>query len=180
MKNSYKQLRIKEKQLDAIINTWARLKIIKDNRYFSQLSPKAKELFEEIKKEKNTIDLEKLVCVKTDGTIFGFTIFKKSLDLASDIYQNGKASLEDPEDKQYKMSILLSRLNRYSPTKPEKITSRKEAMSAATKLFNNRKEVIEAFKTGIFPYIDGFQIEEESEEESVKKSTKDDLKKFSR
>ena len=78
------------------------------------------------------------------------------------------------------MSILLSRLNRYSPTKPEKITSRKEAMSAATKLFNNRKEVIEAFKTGIFPYIDGFQIEEESEEESVKKSTKDDLKKFSR
>ena len=82
------------------------------------------------------------------------------------------------------MSILLSRLNRYSPTKPEKITSRKEAMSAATKLFNNRREVIEAFKTGIFPYIDGFQIEEESEEEpkeeSVKKSTKDDLKKFSR
>ena len=78
------------------------------------------------------------------------------------------------------MSILLSRLNRYSPTKPEKITSRKEAMSAATKLFNNRQEVIEAFTTGIFPYIDGFQIEEESEEESVKKSTKDDLKKFSR
>ena len=53
-------------------------------------------------------------------------------------------------------------------------------MSAATKLFNNRQEVIEAFTTGIFPYIDGFQIEEESEEESVKKSTKDDLKKFSR
>ena len=78
------------------------------------------------------------------------------------------------------MSILLSRLNRYSSTKPEKITSRKEAMSAATKLFNNRQEVIEAFTTGIFPYIDGFQIEEESEEESVKKSTKDDLKKFSR
>ena len=29
-----------------------------------------KELFEKIKKEKNYIDSEKFVCVKTDGTIF--------------------------------------------------------------------------------------------------------------
>ena len=70
----------------------------------------------------------------------------------------------------------MSRLNRYSPTKPENITSRKEAMSAATKLFNNRKEVIEAFKTGIFPYIDGFQIEEESEEEPKEESEKNQSK----
>ena len=32
-------------------------------------------------------------------------------------------------------------------------------------MLNNRQEVINAFKTGIFPYIDGFQIKEESEEE---------------
>ena len=49
-------------------------------------------------------------------------------------------------------------------------------MSAATKLFNNRKEVIEAFKTGIFPYIDGFQIEEESEEEPKEESEKNQSK----
>ena len=42
-------------------------------------------------------------------------------------------------------------------------------MNAATALYNNRQEVINAFKTGIFPYKDGFQIKEESEEESQKK-----------
>ena len=42
-------------------------------------------------------------------------------------------------------------------------------MNAATALYNNRQEVINAFKTGIFPYKDGFQIKEESEEESQEK-----------
>ena len=38
-------------------------------------------------------------------------------------------------------------------------------------MLNNRQEVIEAFKTGIFfPCIDGFQIKEESEEESEEES----------
>ena len=52
-------------------------------------------------------------------------------------------------------------------------------------MLNNRQEVIDAFKTGIFPYIDGFQIKEESheelEEESEEKKlekTKDKFKKF--
>ena len=52
--------------------------------YFSQLSAKVKKLYEEIKKEKNDIDPEKFVCVKTDGTIFNFNKFKNSLDLASE------------------------------------------------------------------------------------------------
>ena len=39
-------------------------------------------------------------------------------------------------------------------------------------MLNNRQEVIDAFKTGIFPYADGFQIKEESEEERVKKFIK--------
>ena len=39
-----------------------------------------------IKKEKNDIDPEKSVCVKTDGTIFKFNKFKNSLDLTSNIY----------------------------------------------------------------------------------------------
>ena len=32
-------------------------------------------------------------------------------------------------------------------------------------MLNNRQELTDAFKAGIFPYIDGFQINEESEEE---------------
>ena len=31
-------------------------------------------------------------------------------------------------------------------------------------MYNNRQEVIEAFKKGIFPYIDRFCVEKESEE----------------
>ena len=46
--------------------------------YFSQLSAKVKKLYEEIKKEKNDIDPEKFVCVKTDGTIFNFNKSKNS------------------------------------------------------------------------------------------------------
>ena len=67
-----------EKQLDT------NSKSLKSISYFSQLSTKAKELFEKIKKEKNDIDPEKFVCVKTDGTIFNFNKFKNSLDLASE------------------------------------------------------------------------------------------------
>ena len=39
-------------------------------------------------------------------------------------------------------------------------------------MLNNRQEVTDAFKTGIFQYIDGFQIKEEEEE------SKKDVKKF--
>ena len=49
--------------------------------YFRQLSTKAKELYENIKKEKHDIDPEKFVFVKTDGTIFNFDKFKNSIDL---------------------------------------------------------------------------------------------------
>ena len=69
----------KEKQFDR------NLKWLKSISYFSQLHTKGKELFEQIKKEKNDIDPEKFVCVETDGTIFNFNKFKISLDLASNI-----------------------------------------------------------------------------------------------
>ena len=48
-------------------------------------------------------------------------------------------------------------------------------------MLNNRQEVIDAFKTGIFLYIDGFQRKIESEEESKEESEekmKYDFKKF--
>ena len=38
-------------------------------------------------------------------------------------------------------------------------------------MFFTRKNIIRAFKKGIFPYIDGFQVEKESDEESDEKST---------
>ena len=117
--------------------------------------------------------LKKFVCVKTDGTTFNFNKSKNSLDLASNVYRNRKL-LKDAENKQSEIKILLNKLRKYNPTKLKKIKAKEETLSAAEKLLNNRQEVIDAFKTGIFPYIDGFQIKEESEEESEK----DDFNNF--
>ena len=83
-----------EKQLDTNL---------KSISYFSQLSTKAKELFQKIKKK--DIDPEKFVCVKTDGTIFDFNKVKISLDLASNIYKN-KSLLKDAENKQHEINII--------------------------------------------------------------------------
>ena len=140
-----------EKQLDT------NSKSLKSISYFSQLSTKTKELFEKIKKEKNDFDPEKFVCVKTDGTIFNFNKFKISPDLSSNIYRS-KSLLKDEENKQNEIKILLNKLRKHNPTKLKKIEAKEETLSAAEKLLNNRQEVIDAFKTGIFPYIDGFQI----------------------
>ena len=103
---------------------------------------------------------------------------------ASNIYRN-KILLIDAEDKQHDIKILLNKLRNYNPTKPKKIKAKKETLSAAEKLLINRQEVIDAFKTGIFLYIDGFQIKKESEEELEEESEekklekiKDDSKKF--
>ena len=66
----------------------ANSKSLKLINHFQWLGSVAKKLFVKIKNEKDTIDPEKLVCVKTDGkTIFNFNKFKISLDLASDIYK---------------------------------------------------------------------------------------------
>ena len=84
--------------------------------------------------------------------------------MASNIYWD-KNLLKDAENEQSHIKIILNNLRNYNPTKPKKIKAKEETLSAAEKLLNNRQEVSDAFKTGIFPYIDGFQIKKESEEE---------------
>ena len=85
--------------------------------------------------------------------------------MASNIYKKKKL-LKDAENEQYDIKILLNKLKNYNPTKPKITKPKEETLSAAKKLLSNGQEVIDAFKTGIFPYMDGFQIKEESEEES--------------
>ena len=84
--------------------------------------------------------------------------------MASNIYRN-KNLLKDAENKQRNIKVLLNKLRNYNPRKPKKIEAQKEILIVAENLLNNRQEVIDAFKTGIFPYIDGFQIKEEDESE---------------
>ena len=107
--------------------------------------------------------------------------------MPSNVYRN-KILLKDAEDKQH-IKILLSKLRNYNLTKPKKIKAKKETLSAAEKLLNNRQEVIGAFKTGFFLHINGFQIKKDSEEELEQEleeelqekkleKIKDDSKKF--
>ena len=137
-----------EKQLDT------NSKSLKSISYYNQISTEAKELFEKIKKEINNINPENFACVKTDGTIF-INTFKNSLDLASNIYRN-KNLLKNAENEQNEIKILLNKLRNCNLTNLKKKNAKKETLSAAEKLLNNRQEVIDAFKKGIFTYIDGF------------------------
>ena len=80
---SQKELKAIENKNDKQLDT--NLKSLKSISYFSQLSTKAKELFEKIKKEKNDIYLENFVCVTTYGTLCNSNKFKPSLVMASSI-----------------------------------------------------------------------------------------------
>ena len=67
--------------------------------------------------------------------------------------------------KQKETVILINKLQNYNPTSLEKIKAKEETLSTAEKLLNNKQEVINVFKIGIFPYIDGSQTKKESEDE---------------
>ena len=112
---------MKKKQLDTDS------KSLKSINYFSQLSAKAKELFEKIKKEKHDIDPEKYVSVKTDGTIFNFNEFRNSVDLASNIYGD-KNLIKDAENKKHDTKRFLNKRRNYNPAKPKKIEAEKETL----------------------------------------------------
>ena len=66
------------------------------------------------------------------------------------IFPETKVYLKNAEDKQNQIKILLNKLRKYSPTNLKKIKAKEETLSAVEKLLNNRQEVINAFKTGIF------------------------------
>ena len=102
-----------------------------------------------LKEEKNSIDSKRLVCVKSDGTIFNFNILKSSLDFASDIY-NGQISLYEAKNSQYKMFELLNDLKGYNPTKLDKIKPEEETLNDAEKLYKNRSNVITHLKIEFF------------------------------
>lgn len=49
--------------------------------YFNQLGSKTKNVYNKLIDEQDSINNKDLVCVKTDGTIYGFTTFKDQSSL---------------------------------------------------------------------------------------------------
>ena len=121
----------------------------------------------DIKQLDDRLDKAQLICTKTDGkTQYNFSNFTFPLKFASKIY-NKDFTLQEPEDDQQKLNILIKKLNNnYNPKNEVKIEEKRDALKSAKKLFYIREEIIRAFKGGIFPYIDGFKVDEEPDEES--------------
>ena len=55
----------------------------------------------------------------------------------------------------------------YTYTKSRKNKRKRWYFKVWTKIVFYQRKIIEAFEKGIFPYIDGFQMEKESDEEST-------------
>ena len=68
--------------------------------------------------------------------------------------------------------MLINELNNdYSPRNETKINEINDVLKFAKKLLFIREEIIATFKKGIFPYIDGFQVKKETDEETDEEST---------
>ena len=77
---------------------------------------------------------------------------------------------QEAEDDQQQLKIFINKLNNdYNPRKQTKIKEKDYALMSAKKLFFMREEIISAFKKGIFLYIDRFQVEKETDEETNEK-----------
>ena len=151
-----------KKQLDAIKKINISSKPLKTIGFFSTLSDDAKKL---MVNKHDWLDDVQLVCTKTDGiTKYDFSNFTFPSKFASKIY-NKNLTLQKAEDNQQVLEILINNLNNDSnPRNPIKIKEREDALNSAKKLFI-RENIIRAFKKGIFPYIDRFKVDEETDKE---------------
>ena len=113
---------------------------------------------ENIKVIDDWLETAQLICTKTDGkTKYEFNKFMLPLKFATKIYRHDHM-LQDARDDQQKLKILINKLNNdYNPTNITKIKEKDDTLKSAKKLFFVREDIINAFKKGIFPYIDGFQ-----------------------
>ena len=129
----------------------------------------------------NWLETAQLICAKTNGkTKYDFNKFKVPLKFTSKIYRDD-LMLQEAEHDQQKLKILISKLNHNcNPTSQTKIKEKDDTLKSAKKLFLIKEEIINAFKKGIFPYVDGFQIEnqEEKQEEKREEETISGANKF--
>ena len=103
---------------------------------------------------------------KTDGkTKYNFSNFTFPSKFASKIY-NKDFTLQEAEDNQEKLNILSKKLNNnYNLVNKIKTKERNDTLKSEKNLFHIREEIIRAFKRVIFRYIDGYKVDEESDEE---------------
>ena len=129
---------------------------------------KQNKLLVNIKQLDAWLDTAQLVYTKTDGkTKYDFSNCTFPSKFAFKIY-NKDFTLQEAEDNLQELKILINKLNNnYNPKNKIKIEEKVNTLKSARKLFSIREEIIRAFKKGVFPYIDGFQVEKESDKKST-------------
>ena len=122
---------------------------------------------DDIKVVDHWFETMQLICTKTDGkTKYDFNKFTSPLKFATKIYRRD-LTLQKAKDNQQDLEILINKLNNnYNPKNQIKIKEKDDTLKSAKILFTIRKKINNAFSESIFPYIDGFQAEKESDEES--------------
>ena len=113
------------------------------------------------------LETAQLICIKTDGkTKYEFNKFKMPLKFASKIYQHD-LTLQKARDDQRNLQILINKLNNdYKPKNESKIKEKNDTLEFAKKLHSIREKIIDAFSKDVFPYVDGFQVEKETDKET--------------
>ena len=113
------------------------------------------------------LDEAQLICIETDGkTKYDFNSF--TFPFASKIYHHN-LTLQEAKDDVQELKILMNKLNNdYHSSNQIKINEKDNTLKSAKKFFGIREKIINAFKKGIFPYTDGFQVK--TDEETDKKT----------
>ena len=116
-----------------------------------------------------TLENADLACTKTDNkTKYDFNRFSLPLKFIEKIH-NYEITLDEAINDQTKLNILMSNLKKYNPKSLEKIEEKKRVLESSKKLQNARKDIIDFFEKGIFPYRgDVFKTKEEEESKENK------------
>ena len=78
---------------------------------------------------------------------------------------NYEITLDEAINDQKDLNILINKLNNdYRPRNTEKIEEKKRVLESARKLQNARKDIIDLFEKGIFPYRSNVFKTKESKE----------------
>ena len=132
----------------------------------SKNNDKANKILSEFKKIDKTLENADLVCTKTDNkTKYDFNRSSLPLKFTEKIH-NYEITLDEAINYQKDLKILINKLNNdYGPRNTEKIEEKKRVLESARKLQDARKNIIDFFEKGIFPYRGNvFKTKKELEE----------------
>ena len=126
---------------------------------------------ENIKQIDDSLGTAQLVCTNTDGrTKYDFSNFTFPSKFTLKIFRRD-LTLQKAKDDQVNLEILINKLNNnYNPKNLEQIKEKDDILKPTKMLLTFRREIIKVFETGIFPHIDGSQVEKESDEETDEES----------